>query len=72
MRPIVASSVSWGRGRSALNAMIQGHTKVEYVKENRRKTKEDTNMIPKKKRKMPNEEREIELEQIGAVALISA
>ena len=52
--------------------MIQGHVKVEYVKENRRKTKEDTNMIQKKKQKMPNEEREIELEQIGAVALISA
>ena len=55
-----------------MNAMIQGHTKVEYVKENRRKTKEDTNIIQKKKRKMPNEEREIELEQIGAVTLISA
>ena len=55
-----------------MDAMIQGHAKVEHVKENRRKRRENINMIRRKKLKMPKEEREIEHVQIGAVALISA
>ena len=55
-----------------MDAMIQGHAKVEHVKENRRKRKGNINMIHRKKRKMPKEEKEIEHVQSGAVALISA
>ena len=55
-----------------MDAMIQGHAKVEHVKENRRKRRENINTIRRKKRKMPNEEKETEHVQSGAVALISA
>ena len=52
--------------------MIQGHAKVEYVKENRRKIKENINMNREKKLMMPGRRREIVHVQNGAVALISA
>ena len=68
----MASYVSWGRGRSALDAMIQGHEKVDYVKENRRKIKENTNMNHDKKLMMPARREKIVHVQNSAVVLVSA
>ena len=55
-----------------MHAMMQGHAKVEFVMENRRKVKENTNMNHELKRMMPKREKRIVHVQIGAVALVSA